>query len=89
MSKPDSVRVKTHPGACLGWGQCNLWAPHVYPLDHEGHVGIHKVEVGAEHAEDAWWGAIACPEQAISVHGRPLEYWREQNRRAKQETGDR
>lgn len=65
------VRIKAHPGLCLGWGECHRWAPEVYPLDEEGKIGIHLLEVPAEYAEAARWGAAACPEQAISVLGPP------------------
>ena len=64
---PVSVRVKAHPGLCVGWGNCHRWAPKVYPLDDDGHIGVHLLEVPAELAEDAYRGAAACPQQAITV----------------------
>lgn len=69
------VRIKTHPALCLGWGECHRWAPEVYPLDEDGRIGVHLLEVPAEHAEAAYWGAAACPEQAITVIGPPREHW--------------
>lgn len=57
-----AVRVRTHPGLCVGWGECRRWAPDVYPLDDQGHVAVHRMEVASEHADDAWWGASVCPE---------------------------
>lgn len=63
------LRVRTHPGLCLGWGECHRWAPEVYPLDDEGKVAVHLLEVPAEQATAAWWGAAACPEQAITIVG--------------------
>jgi ferredoxin len=63
----DTVRVKAHPGLCVGWGNCHRFAPDVYPLDAEGKVDVHLLEVPAELAYDAWLGASACPEQAITV----------------------
>ena len=61
------VRIKAHPGLCLGWGECHRWAPEVYPLDADGRIDIHLLDVPAELAEAARWGAAACPEQAITV----------------------
>ncbi len=65
------VRVRTHPGLCVGWGDCHRSAPHVYPLDDEGRVGVHMLDVPSEHADDAWRGASMCPERAITVIGPP------------------
>ena len=75
------VRVRTHPGPCVGWGECHRWAPNVYPLDDEGHVAVYVMEVPSELADDAWWRASACPERAITVLGPPEDYWFERLRR--------
>lgn len=61
------VRVKAHPGLCQGWGECHRWGPDVYPLDADGRLDVHLLEVPAELAEQARTGAAACPEQAISI----------------------
>jgi ferredoxin len=75
------IRVRTHPGLCVGWGECHRWAPNVYPLDDEGHVAVHMMDVPSELADDAWWGASACPARAITVIGPPEEYWFDRLRR--------
>ena len=75
------MRVRTHPGLCVGWGECHRWAPNVYPLDDEGHVAVHMMDVPSELADDAWWGASACPARAITVIGPPEEYWFDRLRR--------
>jgi ferredoxin len=62
-----SVRVRTHPGLCEGWGNCHRFAPAVYPLDADGHIGVHLVEVPPELADDAYIGATTCPEHAITI----------------------
>lgn len=72
---PDGVRVRTHPGLCVGWGNCHRFAPQVYPLDDEGLIAVHLLEVPAEDAEDAWRGASVCPAHAITVIGEPEQYW--------------
>lgn len=71
------VRIRAHPGLCLGYGLCHRFAPAVYPLGEDGHLAVHLLEVPAEHAYEAWIGASVCPERAISVDGRPEAYWRE------------
>ncbi|MCB0999521.1 MAG: ferredoxin [Acidimicrobiales bacterium] len=69
MVSPEgrSLRIKAHPGLCAGWGNCHRFAPDVYPLDEHGQIAVHLFEVDAEHADDAWLGAQACPQSAISV----------------------
>lgn len=69
---PDAagVRVRAHPGLCQGWGNCHRFAPEVYPLDDDGFLDIHLLEVPPELARAARLGAAACPEQAITVIAR-------------------
>ncbi len=68
-TQADGVLVKTHPALCLGWGNCHRFGPTVYPLDADGKVDVHRLAVPPEHVEDAWMGAAACPERAITVIG--------------------
>ncbi len=65
----ESLLVKVHPGLCEGWGNCHRWAPEVYPLDEEGCIDLHVVEVPPELAEQAWLGAQSCPAGVISIVG--------------------
>ncbi len=68
MTEPGvGVRVRTHPGLCTGFGNCHRWAPNVYPLDEDGRVDIHLLEVPAELADEARLGAQVCPAGAITV----------------------
>jgi len=69
------VRVKAHPGLCLGYGNCHRFAPAVYPLDEAGQIAVHLLEVPGALAVDAWIGASVCPERAITVIGPPEQYW--------------
>lgn len=59
--------MRTHPGMCEAWGQCHRWAPDVYPLDDEGYIDVHLLEVPPELAVQAWIGAKACPLGVISI----------------------
>ncbi len=86
LPEPDGVKVRVHPGLCAAWGNCHRWAPDVYPLDEEGFIDIHLLDVPAEHAAQAWIGASVCPERAISVIGKSEEYWLEFDRQRKAET---
>lgn len=72
---PPTVRIRVHPGLCQGWGECHRWAPEVYPLDEDGRVDVHVLEVPGELALQAWIAARSCPEQAITFIGPPDEYW--------------
>jgi ferredoxin len=74
------IQVRVSPGVCEGWGQCHRWAPDVYPLEGDGCVDVHLMEVPSELAEQATWGASACPVRAITIVGPPLDYWVERRR---------
>jgi len=65
----ESLLVRAHPGLCEGWGECHRWAPEVYPLDDEGRIDVHVLEVPPELARQAWIAAQACPAQVISLVG--------------------
>ena len=68
MTEPGvGVRVRTHPALCTGFGNCHRWAANVYPLDEDGRVDIHLLEVPAELADEARLGAQVCPAGAITV----------------------
>ncbi|MCB0978042.1 MAG: ferredoxin [Acidimicrobiales bacterium] len=71
LHRPDgvteSILVRAHPSLCEGWGECHRWAPAVYPLDDEGYIDIHVLEVPPELAQQAWDGARACPVGVISI----------------------
>lgn len=76
LAAEEGVRIKAHQGLCKGWGNCHRFAPDVYPLDEDGMIDIHLLDVPASHALAAWQGATACPEQAITVIGPPEEHWK-------------
>lgn len=59
--------MKAHPALCEGWGLCHKYAADVYPLDDEGYIDIHMLEVPPERAVDAWMAARACPSGVITV----------------------
>lgn len=61
------VKVRTHPALCNGVGNCHRWAPNVYPLDADGCVDVHLLDVPGELAAEARLGAQVCPERAITV----------------------
>lgn len=61
------VRIRVHPGLCEGWGNCHRFGPAVFSLDADGHVDIHVLDVPPEFADEARFGAAACPQHAITV----------------------
>ena len=61
------MRIKVHPGLCNGWGECHRWGREVYPLDADGYCEMRLLEVPPEYEDAARLGAMACPEQAITV----------------------
>ena len=53
---------------CQGHAQCAAQGPDVYPLDEVGHCALPAVTtVAPEVEEQARAGALACPEQTLSV----------------------
>jgi len=60
------MRVEVDRKKCMGHGQCNATAPHVYELDDEGYA-LASAEVPPGSEEDAAAGAASCPERAITV----------------------
>ena len=71
VDHPDVVLVRAHPGLCEGWGNCHRFAAAVYPLDAEGYLDLHLLEVPPELATEARLGADVCPAKAITVINRP------------------
>jgi len=67
VSLIEGVRVRVHPGLCEGWGLCHRFGGSIYPLDAEGYVDLHILEVPAEEAAAARLGASVCPARAISI----------------------
>lgn len=61
------LRIKVHPGLCEGWGNCHRFGPAVFTLDADGLVDVHVLDVPPELADEARFGAAACPQQAITV----------------------
>lgn len=80
LQDEPGVRVKAHPGLCLGYGNCHRFAPDVYELDDEGMIDVHLLEVPSSLALQAWIGATVCPERAITVIGPAEEHWRQRQR---------
>ena len=70
------VKVRAHPGLCLGYGLCHRFARDVYSLDADGEIAVHLLDVPAELALEAWIGASVCPQRAITVIGEPESVWR-------------
>jgi ferredoxin len=65
--EPPGVRVRVHPGVCEGWGLCHRFGGALFPLDAEGYVDLHLLEVPGELATAARLGASVCPAQAITI----------------------
>lgn len=64
----EGVRVRVHPGVCEGWGLCHRFGGGaIYPLDAEGYLDVHLLEVPPELADAARLGASVCPARAISI----------------------
>lgn len=61
------VKVRVHPGLCQGHRLCHRFAPEVYPLDEEGYIDLHLVDVPPELEGAAELGARVCPAGVITI----------------------
>ena len=61
------MRIRVDEELCSGHALCRAHAPDVYVLDDLGYNRTQLDDVPAEHREQARRGALACPEQAITI----------------------
>jgi len=61
------MRVHVDEKICQGHGLCFATAPTVFIMDERAHCEIHDPEVPAGLERAVRNGAIACPEQAITI----------------------
>jgi ferredoxin len=61
------MRIRVDTERCTGHALCAAYAPDVFVLDDLGYNRTELVEVAPEFREQARRGAMACPEQAITV----------------------
>lgn len=59
------MRITVDPSRCVGHARCHARAPEVYDLDDDGYPLAG--EISADLEEQAFDGAEACPELAITV----------------------
>jgi ferredoxin len=59
------IHVNTH--ACSGQARCAAVAPDVFRLNDEGYNDSDDFELTDGQVTDACRGALACPEQAITL----------------------
>lgn len=63
------MRIHVDTERCSGHARCRALAPEVYELDDLGYNVTPAKVVPPELENAARRGALACPEQAISVEG--------------------
>jgi ferredoxin len=61
------MRVSVDPKICQGHGLCFVAAPSVFIMDERAHCQIHDPEVQSGLEGAVRNGALACPEQAITI----------------------
>ena len=61
------MRIEVDTVRCTGHAMCASMAPDVYELDDLGHCTSDGAEVPGGLEEQARRGAMACPEQAITL----------------------
>lgn len=61
------MRVQVDTERCSGHARCASFAPEVYVLDELGYNVTPLVDVPPDQEDAARKGALACPEQAITV----------------------
>jgi ferredoxin len=63
------VRVRVGRDLCSGHARCEAAAPGTFVLDDEGYNATEDHDLGADEVRGASRGALACPEQSISLLG--------------------
>lgn len=63
------MRVRVDAERCTGHAMCAAHAPEVYELDEIGNCAADGLVVPPADVEAAQAGAMACPEQAITLDG--------------------
>lgn len=61
------MRITIDPSRCVGHARCNARAPEVYDLDDDGYSVPLAGEIPADLEEQAFDGAEACPELALTI----------------------
>ena len=63
------MRIRVDADLCSGHARCEAAAPQHFTLDDEGYNTTPEHELAPEELRGASRGALACPEQAISLLG--------------------
>jgi ferredoxin len=63
------VRVRVESDLCSGHARCDAAAPGTFVLDDAGYNATQEHELDQHELVGASRGALACPEQAISLLG--------------------
>lgn len=63
------MKIRVDRDICSGQARCNALAPQVFHLDDEGYNDTGDTEVAEEDLAQASRGALACPENAITIVG--------------------
>lgn len=63
------MKLLVESSKCSGHGMCHALAGEVFELDNEGFNTVRdaEIEISPELAEQAKYGALGCPEQAIRI----------------------
>jgi ferredoxin len=70
------VRVHVDGDVCSGHARCEAAAPGTYELDDQGYNATRDRELDDDEVSGASRGALACPEQAITLlhaDGTPID----------------
>ncbi|MEN8673374.1 ferredoxin [Nocardioides sp.] len=61
------MKVAIDRASCVGYGMCHIHAGDLFGLDEEGRGVVRLETVPAELYDEAYDGAEACPQRAITV----------------------
>jgi ferredoxin len=61
------MRIRVDPELCTGHARCEAEGPDVFVLDELGYNTTSLDDVPRELRDQARRGALACPEQAITI----------------------
>ncbi len=61
------MKIRIDKAKCVGNARCAAVSPELFPLDEEGYIAVHEIDVPPGMEGLARRGKRACPERIIAI----------------------
>ena len=61
------MKIRIDKAKCVGNARCAAVSPELFPLDEEGYIAVHEIDVPPAMEALARRGKRACPERIIVI----------------------